>query len=96
MLDKRNTIDSVVGSGYETDEAPTAPRRSTRIVTPARRAPGMITPSSDSRRGLGGLAAVLTSSDVRLDTSARAISTRRSLRPPISPADVEVVLEVSK
>jgi hypothetical protein len=65
MLNKQPTIDSFVASGYETDDAPAAPRRSSRVVTPARRAPGMITPSSDSRRGLGGLGDVFTSRDVR-------------------------------
>jgi hypothetical protein len=52
-MSKQSTLKSFVSSGYETDNEPVSqPRRSSRIVTPARRQPGMITPSSDSRRGL--------------------------------------------
>ncbi|KAH9807283.1 hypothetical protein DFH28DRAFT_938764 [Melampsora americana] len=54
MLNKQNTIESFVNSGYETDDNPAPRRRSSRIVTPVRQHPSMITPSSDSRRALAG------------------------------------------
>lgn len=50
---KQPTITSFVSSGYETDNrSTTQPRRLSRVVTPVRRGPGMIVPSSDSRCGL--------------------------------------------
>jgi hypothetical protein len=53
MSNKQPTITSFVSSGYETDNGTAPPpRRSSRVVTPARREPGMIIPSADSRRGL--------------------------------------------
>jgi hypothetical protein len=52
-LNKQPTLTSFLSSGYESDNGSTTQRRrSSRVVTPARRAPGMIVPSSDSRRGL--------------------------------------------
>lgn len=52
-MSKQSTLTSFVSSGYETDKEPSSqPRRSSRIVTPARPPPGIIVPPSHSRRGL--------------------------------------------
>ncbi|KAH9816002.1 hypothetical protein DFH28DRAFT_1126061 [Melampsora americana] len=54
MLNKQNTIESFVNSGYKTDDNPTPHCRLSRIVTPVRQHPSMITPSSDSQWALAG------------------------------------------
>ena len=46
------SITSCLSCGYETNNGAPAPRQSYQQITPARRAPGMITPSADSDPGL--------------------------------------------
>lgn len=55
MLNKQPTTNLFLASRYETNNDLAPPCCSSRIVTPVRQAPGIITPSGDSRHGLAEL-----------------------------------------